>query len=478
MSAQFSADRFPVEALRVAPHAIDAEQAVLGGLMLAPNALPKIADWLHEDDFYRKDHRLIFRAITQLIDRGAPVDAVTLGDWFDANGLAEMIGGGGYLFELNEATASAANLVAYAEIVVERSRCRVLIDTGMRITEAAYKPGTDPQQLVAETMHNLSLMQASKLRGALEPVKGAMQRMHAGLMARYAAGPGLLGMPWPWKGLNDCTKGLRDGVLYVVGARPSMGKSIFGLQTAVFNALRGNNTAFFSVEMGAEECMARAVACVGEIPHEWVENPAKDDDNAEWNWSKLTNATAAIIAAPLLIDETPGLTVEQFSARARRAHLQKPLRLIVVDHMHDMGLDGKREQRHEYGRIAQMAKTLAKELHCPVILLAQLNRKNAGGRPGLTDLRESGEIEQKADVVLFLHREDYYDSPERQTHLKGVVEVIPAKGRNIRVGNTIHLQNTFSEMRMQDWIGELPAAPESTEQRAPARTGYRPGGRA
>ena len=448
------AERTPadVEALRVPPQAIDAEQAVLGGLMLAPQTLPKVADWLTESDFYRKDHRAIYRAITALIARGSPVDAVTLGDWFEANGLAELIGGPAYLYDLTAATASAANLVAYAEIVVERSRCRTLIDEGSKLVETAWKPGTDPQYAIAETMHALSQLQASKLRGGLESIKPAMQRMHDELKARYQRGPGLLGEPWPWKELNDVTKGLRDGVLYVVGARPSMGKSIFALQTAIFNAMRGNNTAFFSVEMGAEECMARAVACVGMLPHDWVENPAKEDSDAEWNWSRLARATEQILQAPLLIDETPGLTVEQLMARCRRAHLQKPLRLIVVDHMHDMGLDAKREQRHEYGRIAQAAKTLAKELGCPVILLAQLNRKNVGNRPSLTDLRESGEIEQKADVVLFLHREDYYNPLQ----MKGAVEVIPAKGRNLRVGQSIYLQNTFSEMRMQDWIGDRP----------------------
>lgn len=463
MSAQFSHDRAPadVEMLRVPPHRIDAEQAVLGALMLDAKALAKVSDWLSAEDFYRADHRLIFRAISGLVERGSPVDSVTVADWFEANGLAEMMDGGPtYLIELEDATASAATIVAHAEIVVEASRHRALIDTGTQLAEAGYKPGTDSQQVIAEAMHNLSQMQASKMRGGLEPIKAAMKRMQAELMARYQRGPGLLGMPWPWKGLNDATKGLRDGVLYVVGARPSMGKSIFGLQAAIFTALRGNNTAFFSVEMGDEECMARAVACVGEIPHDWVENPAKKDDDAEFYWSRLTLATEQILEAPLLMDETPGINIDQLMARARRAHMQKPLRLIVVDHMHDMSLDPKRETRHEYGRIAQGAKTLAKELKCPVILLAQLNRQNAGKRPTLTDLRESGEIEQKADVVLFLHREDYYDTPERQTHLKGVVEVIPAKGRNIRVGDTIHLQNTFSEMRMQDWIGPLPIAPE------------------
>ncbi len=461
MNAVAKFSDYPVDALRVPPHATDAEQAVLGGLMLAPESLAKVADWLTEADFYRADHRAIFRAVVTLHGRGQPVDPVTMADWFEAAGIADAVGGMGYLIELTNATASAANITAYAEIVVEKSRLRSLIEAGTKLTESAWSRGADPQLVAAETAHTLTMLAPSKLRGALDPVKGAMKRMQAELMARYQRGPGLLGEPWPWKAVNDCTKGLRDGVLYVVGARPSMGKSIFALQTAMFSALRGNNTAFFSVEMSAEECMARAVACIGEIPHEWVENPAKEEDDAEWNWSKLSRATEKILEAPILIDETPGLTVEQFAVRARRAHMQKPLRLIVVDHMHDMGLDPKREQRHEYGRIAQMAKTLAKEMRCPVILLAQLNRKNAGNRPGLTDLRESGEIEQKADVVFFLHREDYYDTPDIKTHLQGVVELIPAKGRNIRVGNTIHLQNTFSEMRMQDWIGAIPAAPEA-----------------
>jgi replicative DNA helicase len=467
MNAQFIPGRAPagVEMLRVPPHRIDAEQAVLGALMLDPSSLTKVSDWLSAEDFYRKDHQLIYRAICGLVERGTAVDSLTISDWFDANGLSEMLQGGStYLIELDNNTASAATIVSHAEIVVEASRRRALIDAGTQLTEGAYKPGSDSQHLIAETMHGLSQMQASKLRGGLESVKGAMKRMHAELMARYQRGPGLLGMPWPWKDLNDCTKGLRDGVLYIVGARPSMGKSVFGLQVALFTALRGENAAFFSVEMGAEECMARAVACVGELPHEWVENPAKDDPDAEWYWSKLERSTAQILEAPLLIDETPGLTVEQFMARARRAHLQKPLRLIVLDHMHDMTLDPKRETRHELGRIAQAGKTLAKELRCPVILLAQLSRASAtrsDKRPTMTDLRESGEIEQKADVILFLHREDYYD---HDTHLKGVVEVIPAKGRNIRIDGPISLQNTFSEMRLQDWIGPLPVAPEPAQK--------------
>lgn len=464
MNAHLSPSRMhlDVEGVPLPPHDLVAEQAVLGGLMLSPESLAKVSDWLTETDFLRKDHRLIFRAVSELQRRGSPCDAVTLGDWFEANDLAQIIGRPSYLIELANATPSAANIVAYAEIVVEKSRLRDVIATGNKIVAAASERGAEPQQIIGTAAYELAQMQASRLRGALEPVRGPMKLMHVERMARYQRGPGLLGQPWPWQGLNDCTKGLRDGVLYVLGARPSMGKSIFGLQVAVFTALRGNNAAFFSVEMGGQECMARAVACVAKVPFDWVENPAKEDYDSEIFWTRLADATQLIIDSPLQMDETPGITIDQLMARARRAHMQKPLRLVVIDHMHDMGIDARREVRHEYGRIAQGAKTLAKELMCPVILLAQLNRSVAGRadkRPVMTDLRESGEIEQKADVILFLHREDYYD---RDTHLKGVVEVIPAKGRNIRTGRPVALQNVFSEMRMTDWEGVLPAPSSPT----------------
>lgn len=461
MNAQIDFDRMSADipTLRIPPHDIAAEQAVLGALMLAPESLAKISDWLAESDFYRADHRLIFRAVTALIGRGAPVDTVTMMDWFEANDLGELIGGAGYLIELNSATASAARIVAYAEIVSEKSRLRAAISAGTNLVESAWKRGADAEQVIGTATHELAQMHASKLRGGLEPTKVGMRRMQSELMERYKRGPALLGQPWPWQDLNHCTKGLRDGVLYIVGARPSMGKSIFGLQVALNNAMNGNNTAFFSVEMGADECMARAVACIGEIPHEWVESPNDKDMDADFYWSRLSTATQRIIEAPLLIDETPAITRVQLMARARRAHMQKPLRLIVVDHMHDMAIDPK-QARFEYGQIAQDGKTLAKEFKCPVILLAQLNRQSANRNdrhPNMTDLRESGEIEQKGDVILFLHREDYYD---KNTHMKGIVEVIPAKGRNIKTGETILLKNIFSEMRMGDWLDGWPETPK------------------
>ncbi len=451
----------------VLPQAIDAEQAVLGMLMLAPEALPKVSDWLTEGDFVRDDHRLIFRAIVGLIGRGSPVDPVTLGDWFQANGLADRLDSVAYLIELSNNTASVASLVAHAEIVVEKSRLRTALDIAQSVTQSAMAPGADSQSIIGQAVYALTTAQAAKLRGGLDQAKGYLARAVQDAFERYKSGPGLLGLPWPWKGLNDCTRGLRKKTLYIVGARPSMGKSIFALQAAVFTALRGGRVAFFSVEMGAEEVMARAIAMVAEIPYEWVEHPNDSHPDAEIFWARMEAAIARLNECDLLLDETPTLSARQMYARAKRAHLQKPLQLIVVDHMHDMEVDPK-NARFDYGVIAQTGKTLAKECDCPVVELAQLNRASAtrsDKRPTMTDLRESGEIEQKGDVIMFLHREDYY----RPDEMPGVVEVLFAKGRNIRIGQPVYLQNTFSEMRLQEWIGPLPTP--SVEDSSPRGIG-------
>ncbi len=458
------------------PCNIGAEQSVIGALMLNAGALTRVADWLSEEDFYRLDHQLIYRAIRALIERNSPVDALTLGDWFESNGLGDKVDRR-YLLSMSDETTSPANIVAYAEIVVERSRLRALIDTGERMGAQARQNGADAQRIVAETMHGLAGMQTTKLRGGLMAAKAILQDVYTERMKRLEDGHKgmLLGMPTPWLGINRATRGLRDGVLYIVASRPNMGKSVLGVQLSSFCAIRGNRTALFSVEMTGEECMTRAVACVGEIEHRWVEDPHYETDLADVYNSRHTAAYRHLLDSELLIDATPGLTIAQLTARARRAHMQKPLRLIVVDHMHDMGIDPKREARFELGLIAQGAKSLAKEFNCPVVLLGQLNRANTSRpdkRPTMADLRESGEIEQKADVIILLHREDYYNA---NTPNKGVVEAIIAKGRNIKTGEIVYLENRFSEMRLSDWEGPAPISAQSTHGKgAGLNRGLRP----
>jgi len=445
------------------PQSRDAEQAVLGGLMIDPSALAKIADWLSESDFYAQEHRAIFRAVTELTKASRPCDPVTMADWFAENKLSDLVGGAGYVIELANTTPGAANIVAYAEIVREKSVLRSLVEVGDRLAADAGEARKPSADLVAGASHALGGLSATP-KGGLMQAKVAFKALVSQQIERYEAGPKLLGLPTPWHELNKITHGLRPGVLYIVGARPSMGKSVFIENLAFFTALRGTNTAIFSAEMTAQEYAARATASHGDIPFAWVEQPSNDKEwpDAELYWARNGAIVDRLMNAPVLIDDTPAININQLQARARRAHMQKPIELLVVDHLHDMDHGRKAEAiRHEIGIAVQGLKTLAKEFHCPVVVAAQLNRSVASRtdkRPTLADLREAGEIEQKGDVIMFLHREDYYDANKEP----GCVQLIPAKGRNIKVGETIYLANRFDRMRLDD--GERPA---NSAQEAP-----------
>lgn len=443
------------------PNAADAEQAVLGGLMLEPSALTKISGWLTEDDFYHPAHRLIFRAVAKLCAAGTSPDAVTLGDWLEGQGVAAKVGGVAYVLEIANATPSAANIVAYAEIVKEKADLRRAIEVGSELAAAATG-GSKAGDVIAVAMQQLANLQRTRLKGGLQAVNILFGPWLADLQRRYDLGEAVTGLPTPWAGVNDATHGLQAGELMVIAARPNMGKSVMGVQLAAFLAMRGRRTLLFSLEMTNQQVLRRAISCVGHVPHDWLLAP-RDDET--W-WPNMTAASAQLVNAPLLIDDSPGLSIEQIMARAQRAHLQRPVELLVVDHLHEMQINGDRAA-HDIGRNTQGLKTLAKEFGCPVVVLAQLNRAMAGRndkRPTMTDLRASGEIEQKADVILFLHREDYYDP---NTHLQDVVEVEIGKGRDIRSGTRIHLHNRYDQMRLDDWQGPIPA--EQIKARSSAR---------
>lgn len=436
-----------------APHAKAAEQAVLGGLMLDPTALAKVSDWLADDDFHTPAHRLIYRAITHLRTAGRDPDPVTLGDWLEGQGVAQRAGGIAYLISIANETPSAANIVAYGEIVREKAKLRQAAEVGSQLTTGAAAEGKSGD-VIGLAMQRLSELQGTRLRGELQPAKALLSSWMADLQRRYDLGDTVTGLPTPWQGINDATHGLQPGELTIIAARPNMGKSVMGVQLAATGALAGHRTLLFSLEMTNNQVMRRAVACTGQVPHDWLLAPQGGE---EW-WPCMTAAAGRLSASPLLIDDTPALSIEQIAARAQRAHLQRPVQLIVVDHLHEMRINGDRAA-HDIGRNAQGLKALGKEFGCPVVVLAQLNRAVAGRsdkRPTMTDLRASGEIEQKADVILFLHREDYYD---RDTHLQNVVEVEVGKGRDIPTGVRIHLSNRFDQMRLEDWQGPLPATP-------------------
>lgn len=441
--------------LRTPPHSLEAEQAVIGGLLIDNRAMVKIADWLAPEDFYRNDHQLIFRGIAWLSERGQPADSITLGEWFEAQGIADAVGGSRYILELASTTPGAANVEAYAEIVLERSKLRRAIDVGTSLTNAAFESrGKTSLDMVSEAQQALAALHLSNRAGGLQPAKPIVQQWHRDLQRRYESKT-MPGLPWPWWGLNKRTHGAQPRETILVGGRPNMGKSIFVWQMAMHTALRGHRVAGFSLEMQSASIIRRCAAALESIQHDWLLEP--DDDAL--NWESVTRAIQTLSTDNLWIDDTPRLSARQIIARAKREHLRKRIELIVVDHVHEMTLPGKQGEAIERGDALRELRALGRELGCPVIVAAQLNRGPAtdqGRRPSMADLKNSGGLEEVADVAILLHREDYY---RPDTHMKGVLEAIIAKGRDIKSGTTEFLANRFEHMRLDDWKGPLPERP-------------------
>ena len=420
-----------VEALRVPPHSIEAEQAVLGGLMLAPESWDRVADRLNEDDFYRKDHRLIFRAIGDLSGKSMPYDAVTLGDWFQAQNLTEQVGGTTYVIELANSTPSAANITAYADIVREKSVLRQLIDAGTEITGDAFQPeGRSSQELleVAEQkVFHIAEAGARGRKGFVQmrtAVKEAFQILHQRSENRGS----VTGLPTGFIDLDEMTAGLQPSDLIIVAARPSMGKTALAVNMAETVAMRAKKAvAIFSMEMSASQLAFRLISSLGRINQQHL----RTGDLAEEEWPRVTNAITLLSDAKIFIDDTPALSPGELRARARRLKREHDLGLIVIDYLQLMQVPGTKENRAtEISEISRSLKALAKELNIPVIALSQLNRsleQRTDKRPMMADLRESGAIEQDADVIMFIYRDEYYNPDSGE---KGVAEIIIGKQRN------------------------------------------------
>lgn len=432
------------DTLRVPPHSTEAEQSVLGGLMLAPERLTDIAGWLSESDFYRRDHALIYRAICELAETNQPCDAVTMGEWFEHQGIAELVGGSSYILELANNTPSAANIVAYADIVREKSALRTIIDVTTETAGAAFVArGQTSKDLAAEAVQRLMQVSGStRLRGA-RSMADIGKSWFAGLQQRMQQG-GIPGIPTPWGALNAATGGLQPDQLIIWAGRPGSGKTAAEMcaVTAAALAKGAGNHLVFSLEMSAEQLYSRAACALTGVNSRFMREPDEADDVA---WSKISTAVAQLRDARIIVDDTPGITIDQLKLRARREHMRSPLAAIWIDHLHIMGRPGKTKESTEYGDITRELKGLAKSLGIPVNLLCQLSRKveeRANKRPIMSDLRESGAIEQDADVILFLYRDDYYvQQGIPRNGYQDVVEIIISKGRDIETGTVYALWN-------------------------------------
>ena len=426
--------------LRVPPHSIEAEQSVLGGLLLDNAAFDKIADVVSESDFYRDEHQRIFRQISKLLERAKPADVVTVAESLDIAGDANETGGLAYLGELAVNTPSASNIRRYAEIVRERAILRQLVTAGDEIAGSAFNPlGRDPKQLLDEAEARVFAIAESGFRHQtgfqhinplLTQVVERIQELHD------RDNPSdITGVPTGYHDLDGRTSGLQAGDLLIVAGRPSMGKTSFALNMAEHVALEvGLPVAVFSMEMGGTQLAMRMLSSVGRLDAHRVRTGRLNDDE----WSRLSFALGKLHEAPLYIDETAALNPIDLRARARRLHRQcGKLGLIVIDYLQLMSSanpSGGENRATEISEISRSLKGLAKELGVPVIALSQLNRsleQRPNKRPVMSDLRESGAIEQDADVIMFIYRDEVYnpDTPD-----KGSAEIIIGKQRNGPIG--------------------------------------------
>jgi replicative DNA helicase len=422
--------------LKLPPHSLEAEQAVLGGLMLDNNGWDRIADVVATEDFYRHDHRLILMAIIALSEASKPFDAVTVSQWLKNNDELEEVGGLAYLGQLVRDTPSAANIKAYAEIVRERSILRQLITVGTQITDSAFNPeGRESKELLdyAEQQVFRIAEQGSRGKTGMQSIKNLLADAVDRIDALYQQDNPITGVPTGFVDFDEQTSGMQSSDLIIVAGRPSMGKTTFAMNIAEHAAIKHQKpVAVFSMEMSGEQLAMRLMASLGRIDQSRIRTGKLDDDD----WHRLTSSMGILADAPLFIDDTPALSPTELRARARRMAREHGLGMIVIDYLQLMQTGGKENRTAEISEISRSLKGLAKELNVPVVALSQLNRsleQRPNKRPVMSDLRESGAIEQDADVIVFIYRDEVYN-PE--TTEKGIAEIIVGKQRNGPIGTT------------------------------------------
>ncbi len=430
-----------VDALKLPPHSIEAEQAVLGGLLLDNDALDRVADMISEGDFYRQDHRLIFRHVCRMVEKNKPADIVTVAEMLDSCNELEGIGGLAYLSALAQSTPSSANVRRYAEIVRERAVMRKLAEVGSAIAESAYTPaGRSARELLDEAEAKVFEIgeAGARSRQGFQELPPLLTEVVERIDQLYSQGgqSDVTGIATGFADLDRQTSGLQPGDLVIVAGRPSMGKTAFALNIAEHVALELKQpVAVFSMEMSGAQLAMRLIGSVGRLDQHKLRTGRLEDDE----WRRLTHAVGRLNDAPVYIDETAALNALELRARARRLARQwqggPGLGLIVIDYLQLMSASGTGENRAtEISEISRSLKALAKELRVPVMALSQLNRsleQRPNKRPVMSDLRESGAIEQDADLILFIYRDEVYnaESPD-----KGIAEIIIGKQRNGPIG--------------------------------------------
>ena len=440
--------------LKVPPNSVETEQSLIGGLMLDAQAWDKVADVVVADDFYRKDHKLIFAAIRNLVEDGNPCDFVTVSEYLDNRGELESVGGLEYLATIANETPGAANARAYAKILRERATLRALINAGNQIAGSAFTTeGRSASDILDEAERIVFEIAEKGARGkqGFQSLKQILPAAVDRIDLLHQSDGDITGISTGFHEFDKLTAGLQGGDLVIIAGRPSMGKTTLAINVAE-NAAIGSKvpTAIYSMEMPSEQLAFRMISSLGRVDQTHLRTGRFPDED----WSRINTAVQLMSEAPIFIDDTAGLSPTEIRARARRLQREHGLGLIVVDYLQLMQVPGNKENRAtEISEISRSLKALAKELSVPVIALSQLNRgveQRTDKRPVMSDLRESGAIEQDADLILFIYREEVYN---QDTPRKGIADITIAKQRTGPSGD-FPLTFVGRYTKFENWVPE------------------------
>ncbi|WP_397536676.1 replicative DNA helicase [Rummeliibacillus pycnus] len=442
---------------RVPPHNQEAEQSVIGAIFLEPQALITASEILIPEDFYRSAHQIIFQTMLRLSDQGKAIDVITVTEELSSHNELDDIGGISYITEIANAVPTAANVGYYAQIVSEKAVLRRLIRVATKIAEDGYTREDEVDALLSEAERKVMEVANRKNAGDFKHVKDVLVETYANVEQLQNRKGDITGIPTGFRDLDRLTAGFQRGDLIIVAARPSVGKTAFALNVAqAVGTQTTENVAIFSLEMGAEQLVMRMLCAEGNIDAQVLRTGALNSED----WRKLTMATGTLSRAGIYIDDSAGVRVSEIRAKCRRLKQEQGLGMILIDYLQLIqGSGGAGQNRQqEVSEISRSLKALARELEVPVIALSQLSRgveQRQDKRPMMSDLRESGSIEQDADIVAFLYREDYYD---KQTEDANTIEIIVAKQRNGPT-DTVKLafKKEFNKFVSVDWSAEAPA---------------------
>ncbi|MDP9398409.1 MAG: replicative DNA helicase [Actinomycetota bacterium] len=426
--SEFPVSRSSPELDRTPPQDLPAEQSVLGGMLLSKDAIADVVELLRGNDFYRPAHELVYEAILDLYGRGEPADAVTVAAELTKRGEIARVGGAPYLHTLISMVPTAAAAGYYAEIVRERAVLRRLVEAGTRIVQLGYGGDGEVDAIVDRAQAEIYGVTERRTSEDYVPLAAVMESTLDEIEAIGSRGGEMVGVPTGFADLDSLTNGLHSGQMVIVAARPAVGKSTMALDVARSAAIKNQlTTCFFSLEMGRNEITMRLLSAEARVPLHHMRTGTMTDDD----WNRLARRMGEVSAAPLFIDDSPNMTMMEIRAKCRRLKQRHDLRLVIIDYLQLM-TSGKRveNRQQEVSEFSRSLKLLAKELEVPVIALSQLNRgpeQRTDKKPLLSDLRESGSLEQDADLVMLLHREDLY---ERESPRAGEADIIVAKHRN------------------------------------------------